>query len=84
VEIHSDCKNVTMMEKITKNVKTSTMFTEIEPSIKKNIEIIGSGIRSVLSVYRLKIPVVHVFLRLFGFLLQSIPSTGLLITCQGE
>jgi hypothetical protein len=30
VENHSDCKNVTIMEKIISNVKTSIMFTEIE------------------------------------------------------
>jgi hypothetical protein len=30
VENHGDCKNVTILEKVIKNVKTSTMFTEIE------------------------------------------------------
>jgi hypothetical protein len=32
VENHGDCKNVTIMEQIIKNVKTSTMFTDIEHS----------------------------------------------------
>ena len=41
VENHGDCKNATIMEKIIKNVKTSTMFTDIEYLIKEIIEIIG-------------------------------------------
>ena len=41
VEYHSECKNVTIMEKIIKNVKTSTMFTEVEHLIKEMIENIG-------------------------------------------
>ena len=41
VENHGDCKNVTIMEKIIKNVKTSTMFTEIEHLIKEMIETIS-------------------------------------------
>ena len=41
MENHSDCNNVTIIEKITKNVKTSTMFTEIEHSIKEIIETIS-------------------------------------------
>ena len=41
VENHGDCKNATIMEKIIKNVKTSTMFTDIEYLIKEMIEIIG-------------------------------------------
>jgi len=42
LENHSDCKNVSILEKIIKNVKTSTMFTEIEPLIKEMIENIGN------------------------------------------
>ena len=38
----SDCKNVSFLEKIMKNVKTSTMFTEIEPLNKEMIENIGT------------------------------------------
>ena len=41
VENHGDCKNVTIMEQIIKNVKTSTMFTDIEHLIKEIIENIG-------------------------------------------
>jgi hypothetical protein len=41
LEIHSGCKNVSALEKIIKNVKTSTMFTEIEHLIKEMIETIG-------------------------------------------
>ena len=40
VENHSDCKNVTIMEKIINNVNTSTMFIEIEHLIKEMIETI--------------------------------------------
>ena len=40
LEHHSDCKNVSTLEKIIKNVKTSTMFTEIEHLIKEMIETI--------------------------------------------
>ena len=40
METHSDCKNVTIFEKIIKNVKTSTMFTEVEHLIKEMIETI--------------------------------------------
>jgi gas vesicle protein len=41
VETHSDCKNVAIMETIIKNVKTSTMFTEVEYLIKEMIETIS-------------------------------------------
>ena len=41
LENHSDCKNVTILENIINNVKTSTMFTEIEHLIKNMIETIG-------------------------------------------
>ena len=41
VENHSDCKNVTIMEKIINNVNTSTMFIEIEHLIKEMIETIN-------------------------------------------
>ena len=41
LENHSECKNVTILEKIINNVKTSTMFTEIERLIKEMIETIG-------------------------------------------
>jgi gas vesicle protein len=41
VEKHSDCKNVAIMETIMKNVKTSTMFTEVEHLIKEMIETIS-------------------------------------------
>jgi hypothetical protein len=41
VENHGDCKNVTIIEEIIKNVKTSTMFTEIEHLIKEMIETIN-------------------------------------------
>ena len=39
-ENHKDCKNVTIMEELIKNVKTSTMFTDIEHLIEDMIEII--------------------------------------------
>ena len=38
LENHKDCKNVAIMEEIIKNVKTSTMFTDIEHLIKEMIE----------------------------------------------
>ena len=38
---HSDCKNVTLMEEIIKNVKESTMFDETDHLIKEMIENIG-------------------------------------------
>jgi hypothetical protein len=38
VENHKDCKEVTVLEKITKNVKTSTMFNETEHLINEIIE----------------------------------------------
>jgi hypothetical protein len=41
VENHSDCKNVAIMETITKNVKTSTMFTEVGYLIIEMIESIS-------------------------------------------
>jgi hypothetical protein len=41
VENHGDSKNATIPEKVIKNVKTSTMFTEIENMIKEMIENIG-------------------------------------------
>jgi len=41
VENHGDCKEVTILEKVIKNVKTSSMFTEIEHLIKEMIENIG-------------------------------------------
>ena len=41
LENHSGCKNVSAIEKIIKNVKTSTMLTEIEHLIKEMIETIG-------------------------------------------
>ena len=41
VENHGDCTNVTILEKVIKNVKTSTMFTEIEHLIKEMIETIS-------------------------------------------
>ena len=41
LENHSDCKNISALEKIIKNVKTSIMFTEIEHLIKEMIETIG-------------------------------------------
>ena len=41
VENHGDCKNVVIMETITKNVKTSTMFSETEHLIKEMIETIN-------------------------------------------
>ena len=42
VENHGDCNNVTVMEKIIKKVKTSTIFTEIEHLIKEMIETISN------------------------------------------
>ena len=42
VKNHSDCKNVAIIEEIIKNVKTSTMFTEIEHLIKELIDNIGN------------------------------------------
>ena len=41
VENHKDCREVDVLENITKNVKTSTMFNEIEHLIKELIENIG-------------------------------------------
>ena len=41
VENHKDCKEVTILENITKNVKTSTMFNETEHLIKEMFENIG-------------------------------------------
>jgi WD40 repeat protein len=41
VKNYIDCKNVTIIEEIIKNVKTSSMFTEIEHLIKEMIENIG-------------------------------------------
>jgi len=41
VENHKDCKEVTVLENITKNVKTSTMFNEVEHLIQEMIENIG-------------------------------------------
>jgi hypothetical protein len=42
VENHGDCNNVTIMKKIIKKVKTSTIFTEIEHLIKEMIENISN------------------------------------------
>ena len=42
VENHGDCNNVTIMDKIIKKVKTSTIFTEIEHLIKEMIETISN------------------------------------------
>jgi hypothetical protein len=41
VKNHSDCKNVTIIEEIIKNVKTSSMINETEHLIKEMIENIG-------------------------------------------
>jgi hypothetical protein len=41
VENHKDCREVAVLENITKNVKTSTMFNEVEHLIKELIEHIG-------------------------------------------
>jgi hypothetical protein len=41
VKNYIDCKNVTIIEEIIKNVKTSSMFNEIEHLIKEMIENIG-------------------------------------------
>jgi hypothetical protein len=41
VEDHKDCKEVTVLENITKNVKTSTMFNETEHLIIEMFENIG-------------------------------------------
>ena len=41
VENHKDCKEVTVLGNITKNVKTSTMFNETEHLIKEMFENIG-------------------------------------------
>jgi DNA-binding beta-propeller fold protein YncE len=41
LENHKDCKEVVVLENITKNVKTSTMFNEVEHLIKEVIENIG-------------------------------------------
>jgi hypothetical protein len=41
LENHSDCKNVSALEKIIKNVKTSSMSNETEHLIKEMIETIG-------------------------------------------
>ena len=41
MENHIDCKEVTVLENIKKDVKISTMFNEIEHLIKEIIENIG-------------------------------------------
>ena len=41
VENHKDCKEVTVLGNITKNVKTSTMFNDTEHLIKEMLENIG-------------------------------------------
>ena len=41
VENHQDCKEVAVLDNIIKNVKTSTMFNEVEHLIKYMIENIG-------------------------------------------
>ena len=41
LENHKDCKEVVVLENITKNVKTSTMFNEVEHLIKEVIENFG-------------------------------------------
>ena len=41
LENHKDCKEVTILENIIKNIKTSNMFYEIEQSIDELIETIG-------------------------------------------
>jgi DNA-binding beta-propeller fold protein YncE len=41
VENHKDCREVAVLEKITKNMKTSTMFNEVAHLIKELIENIG-------------------------------------------
>jgi hypothetical protein len=41
LENHRDCKEVTVLENIIKNVKTSNMFNEIEQLIDELIETIG-------------------------------------------
>jgi len=41
VENHNDCKEVAVLENITKNVKTSSMLNEVEHLIKEMIENIG-------------------------------------------
>ena len=38
VENHGDCKNVAILEQVLNNVKTSTMFTEMEHMINEMIE----------------------------------------------
>ena len=42
VENHKDCKEVTVLENITKNVKTSTMFNETEHLVQEMLENIGN------------------------------------------
>jgi hypothetical protein len=41
MENHKDCKEVTILENITKNVKTSTMFNETEHLIKEMFTLIS-------------------------------------------
>jgi hypothetical protein len=41
LENHKDCKEVVVLENITKNVKTSTMFNEVVHLIKEVIANIG-------------------------------------------
>ena len=41
LENHKDCKEVTVLENIVKNVKTSNMFNEMEQLINESIETIG-------------------------------------------
>jgi hypothetical protein len=42
LENHQDCKEVTVLENITKNVKTSNMFNEIERLIDELIKTISN------------------------------------------
>jgi hypothetical protein len=42
LENHKDCKEVTVLENMIKNIKTSNMFNEIEQLIDELIEIIGN------------------------------------------
>lgn len=41
MEHHSECSDVTILENIIKDVKTSDIFNEIEQLISEMIEIIG-------------------------------------------
>jgi hypothetical protein len=92
----SDLQTLLVVKQIEKDVETQDMGiqalvnsdrlnqTKLAYKIDTGLKTIVTsiGVQSVLSVSRLKIPVVRVFLRLHVCLLQSIPSSDFPVTCQ--